>query len=185
VGLKLDRFVIIFGTLLLGNPAYAALISWGLQNVTFSDGGTVTGNIVWDSATSTIVSYHITTDGGNTNEFIATVYDSSNPNDVMNLFPDPQPNNAIGITDLSQNAPVGAGYRIIVIKFDNPLIAPLATNNISVTPNSFGVAQSLECFDCNPYRIITGGFASGSVISSPLCSECLPSRGGWRAILGK
>jgi hypothetical protein len=162
----LYKVTMLLGALALTSPSYASIVDWQLNGVTFSDGGIATGNFAWDTATSSIVSYHISTSGGNTANFIPTMYDSSNPNDVMNLFADPQPNNAIGITDLSQPAPVGSGYRILVMYFENTLSTPITSNPVFITQSSFH--QALECFNCNPYRLVTGGSVSAVPIPAAI-----------------
>ncbi len=183
---KICKFSIIFGMLALTSSSYADIVNWQLNGVTFSDGGVATGNFSWDTSTSTIVSYHISVSGGNTTNFSPTIYESSNPNDNVDsaLFPSfdyvrnlpkPYPNNAIGITDRSQHAPGNyAANRFITLSFASTLSTPVASNLVYTGTTYNGVnIVSEECFNCAPYRQVTGGYISSMSVITATPTQCL------------
>ena len=165
----------------------ADIINWQLNGVTFSDGGVATGNFSWDTSTSTVVSYHISVSGGNTNNFIPTVYDSSDPNinGGSSLFatfnyernlPIPYPDNAIGLTDKSQYAPGKPNAkRLLAMSFATVLSIPVPKNLVFTGTYSPGGSnsESIECFNCNPYRKVTGGYISSVSESALTPIQCL------------
>jgi len=169
---RLYKVTMLIGALALTSPSYGAIVDWQLNGVTFSDGGIATGDFSFDSSTSLMVSFNISTSGGNTNNLPPTVYSSSNPNDhgSMSLFAPPYPNDAIGMRDVSQSTPLDPlGIdRILMMRFENTLSTPSAYNAIFTGVNQYGIHPSMECFDCSPYRIITGGYVSAVPIPAAI-----------------
>jgi hypothetical protein len=128
----------------------ATPLTWTLQNVTFSDGGTATGSFVYDASTETVVSYSISVSGGNTTVFPPFVYQNGGADNTGTSVV-----SGDGVIDFNTDLESGFHQRFLALPV-LPLPAS-GTQALDLT-NPYGA----ECYDCNPYRT----FASGQVVSS-------------------
>lgn len=112
--------------------------TWTLKNVTFDDGGTATGTFVLRAfPTRAVIDWNITVAGGNTGAFPPVTYTPAN-----------------GSSDITPGFKIGpaAGGRSLFLSAGLP-------ESGGSTPINTG--QSQECFNCAPFRRVTGGTLEG------------------------
>jgi hypothetical protein len=136
-------------------PVLASVINWTLEGVTFDDGGTASGTFSTDSSTGDIVSYDITTTTGTA--VLGAVYDPSNAPFVANNVSGPN----------SFRLVLGTGLQYLNLTFQNPLtsggIDPIVIGNYQASDT----AQSWECNNCFPIRLVSAGEASSLATPEP------------------
>jgi len=143
--LYLRSSLCLFG-LLLSSPAVSTSLEYVLDGVTFSDGGTAAGTFVYDSDLDQITDWDVTTSGGNENDFPVFEYTPDTSTVSIRDRGDLQP--GISFTEITES--IGArGLRM------TPTL-PLA-NGGEIPLQLETSAGSVECFNCNPFRSITGG----------------------------
>jgi hypothetical protein len=137
--------------LFVATPACADT-TWTLKNVTLSDGGTASGSFVLRYfPTAAPVDWNISVAGGNAGAFPPVSYTTSNGTADV----------SIGSGAVSFHIGPPAGGRTLAIQ--------------SVLPESGGSMPinignlSLECFNCNPVRMISGGSLEG--VAGPGAAE--------------
>lgn len=138
---KIASFVMICAVILAISvmPAKASVIDWTLQDVVFTDGGSVSGTFSTDAATGEVLSFNITTTSGT--ELAGIDYDDITAQ-VYNDFWGP---NSFDLTD-------EAAHTYLELAFVDPLTAP-GTDLLALQSASY------ECDDCYPYRIVLSGEA--------------------------
>ena len=149
--------------LALSAGASARQVFWELQGVAFEDGGTVTGNFIYDSATEQFSTFALSISGGNTTDFPPVVMTHANSFASQYQGDDPQPTLLFELNDGSQrqlritpaNALTGSGGNVAI--------------NLDTAHNHSG---GVECFNCGPARILTAGSLTGSVLA--LDAQALP-----------
>jgi hypothetical protein len=148
--MKRQFLFVVASTLLfiLPRPVFGDSLTWSLQDVGFTDGGTLTGSFEYQSGLG--YDWSITANGGNQAVFPDFTY---NPADsTLISF---QPTQLI----LSSDVPLGFAPdgtpedRILVLV----LQSSSSPNGDEIIPLSSVNGDSRECFGCNPFRIpITG-----------------------------
>lgn len=126
------------------SPSTGAI--WTLSNVSFADGGVATGSFVYDASNNTVSNWNISVSGGNTGTFPALVYTPAN----------------------STVFPVSGGKRILFTSNSSTRMLRLSTDGArtnaggSVTID-FANDQNfnVECYNCSPFRYVTGGSMTG------------------------
>lgn len=133
------RVAIVASTLMLGAalPAQAALMTWTLSGVQFSDGTTATGSLIMDSTTRNYTSFSVSTFEGTLSQF---TYNDSNSG--LYFGGGAGPNNFILFTD--------TGERYFNFSFAAPLDS--LGGKFALFP-----ATSYECMNCGTFRMITAG----------------------------
>jgi len=129
----------------------AAPVTWTLQNVTFTDGGTATGSFVYDASTGIVSSYSISVAGGNTETFPTFTYQNGT---LHNSGASAVPQD--GVIDFDTDIVSYGESRLLALP-----VLPLPSTGGTVSlnlANDYGA----ECYDCNPYRL----FASGQVVAN-------------------
>jgi hypothetical protein len=165
--MSLFRTAIIAASLILSTalPAHAALMTWNLSGVTFTDGTVATGSIVMDPTARTSGNFSVSTFDGTLS---ARTFDNSNSG--LYFGGGAGPNNFI----LFDNR----GQRYLNFSFVNalnPLGGDFALN----------LASSYECGNCSPFRFVTAGSlttAQASAVPEPATTALLiPALGmlGW------
>ena len=129
------------GLLAVGDAA-ANLFVWHLQDVTYGDGGVATGSFTWDSGSGFAVVWSIAVSGGNEVNFPPVTY-SSVDGATGNLLD----GTLAFIIDLDLPT-----ERFMRIKPLAPLDGPGPIGIDTSIPN-----DAVECFNCGPYRFLTGG----------------------------
>ena len=159
------RAAVVAGFLLLGAAvqAQAALITWTLQDVAFTDGASATGSFTIDAQARTWSAFNIaTTDGANLSAFN---YNPTNSGLYFNGF---GPN--------SFTVMPGNGHRYITFSFLQPLTDAGGTVAIN-TPSSW------ECNNCSPWRTMAGSVTTeaAEVPEPATLAMVLPALGmlGW------
>jgi hypothetical protein len=145
--------LLCFGLSLL--PLQAAQITWTLQNVTFADGGTATGSFVVDTTLpffSRVLSYNITTSGGNVTNFPSFTYENGvAPNELPSLSDSGELQLSTSL--LNPNLPPQTGSRTLLLRFSESLLTAQGTVSVLTGFNSF------ECWSCSTLRTVSGGSA--------------------------
>lgn len=132
--------------------ALAAPVTWDLTNVTFSDGGIATGSFTYDADTSTVVTWNISVSGGNLTNFPALTY---NPSDSSLMTP-------VFVFALPATDPTFPDtYRALRLYTVSPLTDAGGVVSLDTNP----VSGSVECFNCGPFRPITGGTLDAGVVA--------------------
>lgn len=152
---RIARLLLLLSFTCLGTFAWAANdVTWNLQNAVFSDGGTATGSLVFDTNTDTIVSYDISTSGGDTSTYPAFVFQNGAP-DNTGVYVD-TPNNSLEFdTDIALPSATEADLQLRLPTY--PLPATGGTVAFDLSNGYQG-----ECYDCDPWR----PFVSGDVTSA-------------------
>ena len=154
----MNRILVI--ALLTAQASFCAQVTWSLQNVVFSDGGTATGSFVYDTSTDTVVSYSITVSGGDTSTFPAWTYQKgTNHNTGADVFI------SNGTIEFETDLVYGGHLRLL----DLPVVVQSQTSGtVSLSlSNEYGA----ECYNCAPYRT----FTSGTVTSTPTSPSPVPA----------
>lgn len=137
----------IFLLLLFIPQAHATPISWSFQDALFDDGGAINGSILYDSDTSSFLDWDISVTGGDLLTFPEFTYNNLTSSSSVILSGDPE-----GIFLFSDLIP----NRQLRITATELLDGSLAS--VALAPGGgFGTLGGEECFNCSPFRLITGG----------------------------
>jgi hypothetical protein len=136
--------------------SFGSNVTWYLNDVTFNDGATASGSILWNADTQTLSNWNISTTAGALSAFNYTPADSSGGayfevagyQDEFLFFVNGS-TRLLGITPL--NALTDAG------------------GTVAINLNTWGGGSgSVECFNCGPYRtIVSGSFETASSAPEP------------------
>lgn len=118
-------------------PAQAMPITYHLTNVTFADGTTASGSFEFDANTHLSSGYSISTTPGTLTAFTWNQSDSG-----LYYGGGAGPNNFVLITT--------NGQRVFNFSFIDPFTNAGGTFAINT-------ASTYECYNCNPFRRVTGG----------------------------
>lgn len=137
--MNMFRAAIIAASLTLGTalPAQAALMTWNLSGVTFTDGTVATGSIVMDPTARTWSNFSVSTFDG-----ILTRKTYDNSNSGLYFGGGAGPNNFILFDSGAQRY-----FNFSFVNALNPLGGDFALN----------IANSYECANCSPYRLVATG----------------------------
>jgi len=140
----------------------AAPLTWTVVNGVFTDQATLTGSFVYNADTDTVSDFHLTVSGGDTATFPGLTYapgadfSGSGFMDLVFRFTDSAPNpfsvvnpDKIRVLSLSALSPLTNAGGIV------PLV-PLV-----------GIDGSVECYNCTPFRLLTGSLAATSAAPVP------------------
>ena len=131
------RAISLIIALTLSGTALAAPLSWTLSNVSFEDGGILTGTFSTDTSTGAILSFDLTSSGGTT--LTSFNYNNANSHSIAGPhFPD----------------------SYLIIASDQSRYVNLDFDHLLTTAGSFNVnvgLASYECMNCSPYRVVTAG----------------------------
>lgn len=134
--------IVAVGVLFLPVGAAAAVSTWTLVGVTFDDGGVANGTFDFDPVTGDITNWNVTTSGGAVGTFPVFTYDGTISIAYSNMaWTDPR-------IYFNENLP---GNRHLRFALSDELTD--AGGTVSVLPTN----ESVECFNCSPYRLMTGG----------------------------
>ncbi len=136
---------------LLSHPALANVVTWQFSNVTMSDGASVNGGFVVNTATQSFLDWSVSIYGGNDAIFPSFTWDPSNS---WSYFDAEQ----IGPWGIRQvGGLVSNAFFNVVTPSGNHVLIDRVLNFLSPSlfqPNS-GVVNLTwvnDCFDCSPYR---------------------------------
>ena len=140
---------VVIGIALLASSlsAHAIPITYTLQNVTFADGATASGSFVFDANTHLSSGYSISTTAGTLTAFTWNQFDSG-----LYYGGGAGPNNFTLITT--------NGQRVFNFSFINPFTNAGGTYAINT-------ASTYECYNCSPFRRVTGGTVSSVAVPEP------------------
>ena len=142
-------------------------LTWNLT-ASFDDGATATGAFVFDADTGSISAWQITTTTGSSLSSFA--YDPSNSTAYGGT-----PAEVVFTSNQTFPTPSGfSEHRILDLFFTAPLSD--AGGTISLIPGSMSNGgESRECLNCDPFRLVTKGFASTSSNSAPTITSLSPA----------
>ncbi len=150
----LSAYLIAVCALMLtwASGAFAFPVTWTLSNGQFADGGTASGYFVYDADTDSFSSWSISVGGGVTATFPAFIYNptTSSASDYPGTNPE-------RFYEFDQNG-TNRGLRF-------QTAGRLSDAGGAVTLGS----QSVECYNCAPYRYLTGtltGTAAPAITSA-------------------
>ncbi|WP_194852315.1 BspA family leucine-rich repeat surface protein [Nonlabens antarcticus] len=130
-----------------GAPVVQNTTLWELNNITFEDGGTVSGRFEYDPATNRVIDWSLTVTGGNLPSFTYTTSNS------YLFFPS---NNILFVRIGTASDPI----RDLGLGFENPF-----TNTTVSNPILPREAKEFLYSDSNNQRNITSGTATGNLNS--------------------
>jgi hypothetical protein len=145
----------LLGVVILSASAAAAPRMWTLSGVTFSDGGTASGSLIYDADTNTYSGISITSTAGTVILTGAT----------FNFFSNGFAPGAGGVLVNVSNAPNLTGTRGFAIFFNPPLTDVLTSTSVI---NS----QEATCVDATcsaptpPARFVIAGTAAGAAVTA-------------------
>jgi hypothetical protein len=136
-------------------------LTWTL-NATFADGGTAVGLFTFNSDTDTFSNWNVSATGGDTSVFFPFDF---TPADSSLFFNGDDPS---GLTisfasDALFPDPIAGQPESLVLAATLASMLSDAGGTISITPGVISGSFSAECFDCDPYRLIT----TGNVTTTP------------------
>lgn len=157
----LHTFAILITSVLHVN-AFGVQVTWTLDNVVFEDGGTASGYFITDFDFSNspyfITEFEITASGGNEAIFPEFIYDPINSSAYYESV-GTDGRNFLSLTIVSNEPFIYYNNRLIGLTPYEELTTAGGTLLLNLVDYwDFNV----ECYNCNPYRLIT----SGSVVSS-------------------
>lgn len=159
--------------MMITTPASAAPVLWTLQNISFTDGGSLTGSFVHDSdlaATDAVLSLSVTASGGDESIFAPLTYTKSNSLARMANF--------VGSPTLfvQSNTDFFEGRaRQLRLSFVSPL------TNLFQTINVDDLASfAAECYNCGPRRRFMPG---GSIVGSAVPLAPVPEPATWSLMI--
>lgn len=143
------RAILAVGLLLLCvGAANAFPVTWTLSGVTFNDSGTASGFFIYDADNNTFSTWSVSVAGGDTQTFPPVTYDNSS-------------SSATYFT----NSPTGIGA-LFTLNASNRDIRLPGTSALSDAGGTLAVniasGAAAECFNCNPFRLYTGGSLIGT-----------------------
>ena len=149
--MRLNRVVAVLATvaavLSYSTPAFSAVKTWTLIGVTFDDGGTATGTFDFDADTQDTTNISISVSGGGTGVFPPFTYTR-----LLNLH---------NIGNPANTYRVGRPGQLLLdrcLRFTP--IADLTNAGGTVAldlATADGGSGGVECYNCNPFRLIDGG----------------------------
>ncbi len=136
--------IVVLSLLVCAASLHARPIRWILDDVVFEDGGTATGYFTYDSATAAFLDWEIEVQGGDLEEFPSWTY---------------TPDNSSG----AYTQETGSAW--FSFEIDSPEERALRLETASVPGSQGGrlplalgmTSRSVECYNCLPYRLISGG----------------------------
>ena len=134
--------------------ASAAPVTWTLSNITFTDGGIATGSFTYDADTNIVSTWNITVSGGNTTSFPPFTYNPSDSSVDTPLFAFVLPPTDPAFID---------DYRVLRLYPISPLTDAGGVVSLDMNPTD----GSVECFNCGPYRPVTGGTLDATATPEP------------------
>lgn len=134
----------------------ATPLTWQLQDVTFDDGGIATGFLTFDYNVNSILDWNITTSGGDETVFPSVTYnDTTSSSDILS---------GSGTFLFSLLSDTSRQLRITPV---SALDGSSASVDLQLG-GGVGTIGGEECYNCSPYREITGGsFVLASVPEAP------------------
>lgn len=138
------RTIVLASMMLFGAAADAATLTWTLSGGTFSDGGTLSGTLTLDSASSNVNNWNLAVAGGGAS-FAARTYMPTNSSESAASIGGAQPTLFFTANDEANR----------VLR-----MTPTSALDGSASPVSLDVAflnGNVECFNCSPFRGITAG----------------------------
>jgi hypothetical protein len=160
--------VLLFG---LVSAAAARPVYWELQGVAFDDGGSVSGNFIYDPDNQQFSSFSLSIAGGNTQDFPAVVMTQANSQGYLSNDPsNSQPTLIFQLDDGSMRQ-LRMTPATTMTSFGGTVALDLNT--------AHGSSGGLECYNCGPFRIITAGSLAGSIVAQD--GAALPAL-DWRGL---
>ena len=157
------RMIVFASMMLFGGGATASLLTFAVNGGTFSDGGTLSGTITVDSATTSVTNWNLSVAGGGA-FFAARNFTPANSTVSSGAFGGSQPTLTFAATDEANR---------------QLRMTPVAPLDGSASPVNLDVAfvnGDVECFNCSPFRAITAGaFALTSANPSVTLVSASPS----------
>ena len=155
----LIRLVALCFLLTASGVAPAAVVTWALQDVAFTDGSEASGSFDWNSATNVVLDWNLNVTDGTNTDFPAVSFIPSNST------------RSAGSTDLIFRRPdillpgrAGAlAFRLGVGPVDN-LDTPVAS--LALVPSLLSGNGALLCYNCSPVLNSTG-IGSLSAVPEP------------------
>lgn len=132
----------------------AVPVRWVFSNAHFSDGGSISGYIVYDATTNTYGDYGIAVSGGDVVNFPPVIY-----MDGVGAIDSYQPS----ATEYEIDLDLDTSRR--QLRFSTPVALTNAGGTVALnTTTHGGNSGNVECFNCGPARTIN----SGNLIGTPL-----------------
>jgi len=125
-------------------------ITWTLDEVVFSDGGTATGYFTVDPMTNGIIDWTTTVSGGNTGIFTPITYTTANSTASFT-------SGSVILSETGTN-------RQIRFEGDSDMFVCAPINNL--TAGAIGSVGNVECFTCSPFRSFSGQLIGSCTIYS-------------------
>ncbi len=131
-------------------PAGAASITWMLRDVTFDDGGTASGTVEYDADLDAIVSWNVSVSGGDTETFPPLSYTPGTGGALTFDGGHSEPTLRLDIAGTTRQ-----------LRMTPTTALDGSARIVSLMPGTIAGLGGEECFNCSPFRLITGGFFVG------------------------
>jgi hypothetical protein len=136
--------------------SHAAPLTWNLDGVTFDDGGNITGSFVFDADSNSVIDWNMSVSGGDDSVFPAFSYTPETITSV-GVFVSGTVQRLIFFVD---NSAQGGEPDSRLLSLTTDALLTNAGGSVTLltqisTPQ--GLFESVECYNCNPFRLIVGG----------------------------
>lgn len=150
-------------SLLASAGAQAASRYWVLQGVKFGDGAVATGSFAYDDVTRVVTSWNVSVSDGANPAFFEFTFMPGNSTATATAIWTAVP--TIYLSSLAAGAP-GEPPRARTLRLTPSQVLDGTPANV---PLDVGVASSnVECLDCSPFRAITEGSLSLTMLPPPV-----------------
>ena len=165
----------LFASVFWGQQVFAVPITWNIVGGTFSDGGTFSGTFTYDydntNLVGSITDWNIVVTGGDTTIFPDFTYDSNNG--TAKRFLSIAASNA-GLepmlwfeSDVTNQFRRTRELRITPLASLDGSLSTVGITPASLIPTNLVSSGAEECFQCSPFRSVTGGNFVMATIPEP------------------
>lgn len=130
-------------------PAEAGVITWTLEDVVFSDGGTASGTLTEDTSSGLVTSFDVVTTAGT--HLGGLVYDATTAKVYYQ-------SGVAHSVDLEINPP--KKNKPIPDYFELSFVNALTSPGVDYLVLGSGSNGTVECADCAPFRLAVSGYAT-------------------------
>ena len=130
----------------------AAPVKWEISNLTFADGGSGSGYFVFDADTEAVSDWEVDVAGGTTTGLPAIQYNVNNSSTFVGVV-------ANYSDEIQIQFRIGSD-QVVQRRLRITPVSALTNSGGSIaidTQTGAGGSGGLECLDCDPFRLITGG----------------------------
>jgi hypothetical protein len=163
------RVLSFVSIVLLAPSVHAAPVTWTLYGVEFEDGGVAEGTFDYDADTNLLIAWNISVSGGDEGVYPPLTYSFLTAGQIAEVDNGSSPADGQAFIFWGEPPQPGvpqANERQLRLDPDGVLTNAGGTFALDLgNPD-----RNIECFNCSPNRLITGGFVSTVPVPEPAAS---------------